>query len=328
MVTLVGGTFSRMHVGHKLLLKTAVETGEKVIIGLTTDKYTAGNKEYKTTPFSRRKASLDNFMRKLTDNYEILPLDSRRGNADTVQEYDCIVVSKETERSAVDINIRRKKNGFLPMRIIVVPYVLADDLFPVSSSRIHSGEINASGHRVSPVRISVTTENDLKLDTVRSYLSSLMGKVTIRKYTEYKLSTQQPFGEDTARMAVQRATDGLSDFDYSVGIEAGLIYDRINSTYLDVHVCAVVDRFSRVTVGSSSGFQIPDNIVDLVKRGETESQAFSRIYGTPDIGRSGGIVGKISGERVTRRYLIQESLRNAFVPRFSPDYYPELFSRL
>ncbi|MEM0155362.1 MAG: pantetheine-phosphate adenylyltransferase [Thermoplasmataceae archaeon] len=328
MVTLVGGTFSRMHKGHKLLLKTAIGTGEKVIIGLTTDKYTAGNKEYKTPSFTRRMAILDAFMKKMTDNYEILPLDSRRGNADTVKEYDCIVVSKETERSAIDINTRRKRNGLLPMRIIVVPYVLADDLFPISSSRIHAGEINTGGHRISPVRISVTTENDLKADTVRDYLSSFMGKVTVRKYTEYTLPTQQPFGDDTARMATKRAIDGLYDFDYSIGIESGLLYDRINSTYIDVHMCAVVDRFSRITVGSSSGFQVPDNVVDLVKRGETESGAFSRLYVTPDIGKAGGIVGKISADRLTRKELIRESVRNAFVPRFSPDYYPELFSRL
>lgn len=328
MVTLVGGTFSHMHKGHKLLLRTAIETGERVIVGLTTDTYTKANKDYKTKPFSVRKNAVERFMNRYSGNYEILPLESRKGNSDTTEEYNCIVVSKETERSAIDINARRKRNGLSPLKVITVPYVLAEDLFPISSSRIHSGEIDTNGHRKKPIRISISTRNDLKVNATRKYLSTIMKNTSFRKFSQYNLSTQQPLGEDTPKLATQRAINGLEDFDYSIGIESGLIFNRINATYLDVHFCCVIDRLGRITVGTSSGFQIPDNILDLVKRGATESQAFGSLYGDHNIGNAGGIVGEISAEGVKRQGLIEESVRNAFIPRFSPDYFPELFSPL
>ena len=55
MTTLVGGTFSRIHKGHRILLKTAIDTGDHVIIGLTTDDYAKGNKDYPAIPYQRRR---------------------------------------------------------------------------------------------------------------------------------------------------------------------------------------------------------------------------------------------------------------------------------
>lgn len=328
MTTLVGGTFSRMHNGHRALLKAAIDTGKHVIIGLTTDNYTKGNKDYPLIPYSRREKAVRRFMDRYSDNYEIAPLDSRRGNSDTIPEYDCIVVSPETERSAMEINNRRVAKGLDPMRVIVIPYVLAEDLFPVSSSRILSGEITPGGRRIKPVRISVSTGNDLKMDAVKRYLSRFMKNSSFRKFTEYELPTEQPFGDDTAKLATQRAMKGLDDFDYSIGIESGIIFNPMNSAYFDFHYCSVIDRYGRITVGVSSGFQVPENLIALTKRGKTESEAFLSIYGEKDIGQASGIIGAISGNRVTRDRLIEESVRNAFVPRFSPNYFPELFSPL
>ena len=328
MATLVGGTFSRLHKGHRILLKTAIDTGGHVIIGLTTDDYAKGNKDYPPVPYQRRREALRRFMDRYSRDYEIVPLESRRGNSDTVAEYDCMVVSRETERSALDINRRRIANGLRALKIITIPSVLAEDLFPLSSSRIVSGEITPGGRRIKPVRISVSTRNDLKINAVKGYISTLMKNTSYRKFTGYDLPTEQPFGDDTAKLATQRAMKGLDDFDYSIGVESGIIYNPMNQAYFDFHYCSVIDREGRITVGVSSGFQVPENMVALVKRGRTESEAYLSLYGEADIGRSAGIVGKISGNRLSRGRLIEESVRNAFVPRFSPDHYPELFSPL
>ncbi len=89
----------------------------------------------------------------------------------------------------------------------------------------------------------------------------------------------------------------------------------------DFHVCAVIDRYSRLTYGFSSGFQIPDNIVELVKEGYSESAAFQKLYGGEYIGKREGIVGVLSHDHVKRSELIIESVRNAFLPRISPDHF-------
>ena len=79
MVTLVGGTFNSFHRGHEKLLRAAYRTGERVIIGVTSDAYVKSHKE-KIVSYSKIVASVSKFMGKLTDDYEIHPLDSAFGN--------------------------------------------------------------------------------------------------------------------------------------------------------------------------------------------------------------------------------------------------------
>ena len=61
-------------------------------------------------------------------------------------KFDAIVVSEETEPVAVEINEIRNSKGMLPLDIVVVSFVLADDGRPISSTRIRNGEINKKGN--------------------------------------------------------------------------------------------------------------------------------------------------------------------------------------
>ena len=54
-------------------------------------------------------------------------------------EFDAIVVSKETEPGAHEINKIRKKNKIPYLDIIVIDMVSADDGVPISSTRIRKG---------------------------------------------------------------------------------------------------------------------------------------------------------------------------------------------
>lgn len=324
MITIVGGTFAHLHPGHKKLLKAAVETGNKVLIGLTTDAYLLDNKTYYGKSYSQRKRNLARFMSAMTDNFEILPLDSKNGNSIIRPEYEAIVVSPETVQRAKHINKERERAGLKPMRIIEIPYVLGEDLFPISSTRIINGEINTRGRRITKIRVSISTRNSLKEAAVREYLSTFMKNITLTRYEKYELETDQPFGEDTVRMATERAMAGLTDEDYSIGVESGIFYNRVNNAYMDIHYCAVIDRNGRITIGTSSGFEIPEEVMNRVKMDENISEAAEKVYGIPNIGEKEGIVGLISDGRLTRLDLIKEAVRNAFVPRFSPEFYSML----
>ena len=57
-----------------------------------------------------------------------------------------VVVSEETEPTAVEINNIRVSKGMKPIDIVVVSFVLAYDGNPISSTRIRRGEINQSGN--------------------------------------------------------------------------------------------------------------------------------------------------------------------------------------
>lgn len=321
MYTVLGGTFSRLHKGHKLMIKAAFDTGNPVILGLTTDEYLKHNKAYRGYSYARRERALFKFMSKFGKDFSILPLDTRSGNTEIFPEYDAIVVSIETLDRARAINERRRANNLEPLRIISVPIVLAEDLFPISSTRVISGEIRVSGRRIPPVRVGVATGNSLKLTATGKFMKTLMKNYTIEQISDYELNTDQPFGYDTNRLAMRRAMEALVDRDYGIGIESGVWREPVSGKYIEKHTCVVIDRYSRVTMGTSSGFELPEDIISIMKRGENESMAFEALYDVKDVGSRGGVISELSGHRLTRENLIIESVRNAFVPRVGASYF-------
>ncbi len=323
MLTLVGGTFNTLHKGHEELLRAAFHTGNRVIIGVTSDDYVKSHKN-KAIPYTKRAAGVKKLMDKLTENYEIHPLDSAMGNTLDV-ENAVLVVSPETYTSARRINEKRRTMGKEPLHVIKIPYVLAEDLFPISSSRIFKGEVTKTGRRKNPVKIAISTCNDLKFEAAEKFIRGIMKNYTLIKNTDYKTGGEQPFGEDTMRYASSRAMYGLKDNDYSIGIESGLFYNKINDTYYDLHYCIIVDRYSYITSGFGSGFEMPDAVMDAIKSGSSTNQFVEDSYGIKKIGRERGITGLISGNMVTRSTLIYESVRNAFMPRLRPDIYEREF---
>lgn len=320
MITILGGTFAVLHPGHRALLKAAVDTGNKVIVGLTTDAYLESNKRYGKVPFEERKKNVAKYLKSLDAIFDIVPLDSREGNSQTGKEYDCIVVSKETRGRALRINQARIRNGLEPMKIITVPFVLAEDLFPISSTRILGGEIDENGKRLTPVRISVATHNPLKVKSVERIFGSIMSNISIYQEVDYRTEVDQPMVDQTLELANERALFALKDFDYALGIESGLFRNGLTDTYFDFHCAVLIDKSGIVTTGFSSGFQIPHVIMREVKRGLKLTLAAEKVYGVKEIGYKEGLVGELSGGKVKRETLIDESIRNALIPRMTSRY--------
>ncbi len=148
MNIVIGGTFGYLHKGHVALISKAFELGDFIYIGLTTDAYVLRAKPGEDVPpYVERKAALDKLAHSLKKRYTIGPLEDRYGPS-TTGNFDAIVVSEETYKSALEINRIRKKNGLNELRIIKIAYVLADDLKPISTSRILKGEIDKDGKKL------------------------------------------------------------------------------------------------------------------------------------------------------------------------------------
>ena len=143
----VGGTFDKFHDGHRKLLSTAFEIGDKVEIGVTSDAF-GGLKGDIDSCKIRMSKNLKSFFSDKT-NFVVVPLEDPYGTTIYDEDFDAIVVSEETEPTAIKINEIRSSKGMNPLDIVVVSFVLAYDGNPISSTRIRRGEINRSGIFIS-----------------------------------------------------------------------------------------------------------------------------------------------------------------------------------
>ena len=139
----VGGTFDKFHDGHKKLLSTAFEIGDNIEIGVTSDAFGGLKGDIDSC-----KVRMDNLKSFFSDksNFIIVPLEDPYGTTIYDKDFEAIVVTEETEPTALEINKIRSSKGMKPLDIVVVSFVLAYDGTPISSTRIRSGEINQSGN--------------------------------------------------------------------------------------------------------------------------------------------------------------------------------------
>jgi pantetheine-phosphate adenylyltransferase len=145
----VGGTFDELHKGHKKLLDKAFEIGQKVVIGLSSDEFVSKmSKPHKTASYEERLTELKTFLveKDLDAKADIVPLEDPYGLTISGDDLEALVVSKETEKTALKINSIRTKAGLQPLKIVTVKMVPAENKVPISTTRIRTGEIDRNGH--------------------------------------------------------------------------------------------------------------------------------------------------------------------------------------
>ncbi|RBQ23568.1 Phosphopantetheine adenylyltransferase [Candidatus Methanobinarius endosymbioticus] len=140
----VGGTFDRFHNGHRKLLEEAFNQGDIVIIGVTSNEF--AEKKVNVEPCNKRMNNLNDFLTTKHNNFDISSLDDPYGSTIYESDFEAIVVSEETEPTAVEINKIRQGKGMNPLDIIGISFVYAEDGIPISSTRIRKGEIDTKGH--------------------------------------------------------------------------------------------------------------------------------------------------------------------------------------
>ncbi len=139
------GTFDHLHEGHKYLLRTALKLGEKLGVGLTTDRLLDHKKNReKIQSYTERFEALTEFLLSEAEStrFEIFPIDTKEGGADTMPDLEALIVSDEISvvNNAFEINEMRAENGLSRYHIIIIPRVRSADDRPLSSSRIRDGE--------------------------------------------------------------------------------------------------------------------------------------------------------------------------------------------
>lgn len=149
----VGGTFDEFHKGHRALILKAFEVGKQVLVGLSVDVLVQKmEKPHKVATYDVRLEELKSFLRRrgLLERTEIVPLYDHYGVTLSSNELDALVVSRDTESVAREINEKRRVKGLHPLSIIIIDMVPAEDCVPISTTRIRDMEINHEGQLLKP----------------------------------------------------------------------------------------------------------------------------------------------------------------------------------
>jgi pantetheine-phosphate adenylyltransferase len=144
----IGGTFDRLHKGHKTLLRRAFELGKQVLIGLTTQDMVRHKPDWEIiASYDERRGELEKWLEAecYSGQYIIRPLHNKYGPAITMPELELIVVSEETCPVAKEINEIRREHDLALLHIAVLTMVKAEDHISISSTRIRAGQIDRDG---------------------------------------------------------------------------------------------------------------------------------------------------------------------------------------
>ena len=146
----VGGTFDFFHKGHKELLDKAIDIGDIIEVGITSDEMAEKHRGYPVKSFEERRRLVEDYLKGKDVEYHIVMIQDPCGKNEEFgsaaeEDYDAIVVSPETRSMAEKINKARLRNGLSPMEVVTIPCILAEDRKPISSKRIRRGDIDEEG---------------------------------------------------------------------------------------------------------------------------------------------------------------------------------------
>ncbi|HEW93547.1 phosphopantetheine adenylyltransferase [Candidatus Geothermarchaeota archaeon] len=150
---ILGGTFEELHGGHVKLLIEAINLGDRILIGLTSDSFARSTKRRDIIKYEKRKENLVNLLKSIRKasgkHIEIFKIDDPYGPAIELEDIDIIVVSTETYPRAKEINEIRVLKGLKPLAIYVINLVETKEGEKISSTHVRVEKYDSWGRRLS-----------------------------------------------------------------------------------------------------------------------------------------------------------------------------------
>lgn len=171
------------------------------------------------------------------------------------------------------------------------------------------------------MKIVVGSKNPTKIEGTRLAFQQFFKEVEVLG-VEVPAPFKQPFDEQTLAGAIERALKSYSpEFDFSVGIEAGLMAVKHTITgYMDFQV-AVVYNGERFTIGFGPGFEYPREVVEEALNGVEVGITMEKISGIKNLGKKFGAVYYLSKGAISRTELSRIAVTMALIPWLNSELY-------
>ncbi|CAP38808.1 Protein CBG22156 [Caenorhabditis briggsae] len=128
----LGGTFDRLHNGHKVLLNKAIElASEEIVVGVTDKEMIIKKSLYEMIePVEYRMRKVVEFVEDVSGEAKCTtePIIDPYGPSIRIPDLEAIIVSRETVKGGDAVNKRRLENGMSQLEVIVVELVEGSDV--------------------------------------------------------------------------------------------------------------------------------------------------------------------------------------------------------
>ncbi|XP_074659006.1 bifunctional coenzyme A synthase-like [Tubulanus polymorphus] len=177
-----GGTFDRLHNGHKILLSIGLMLASKSLtVGVTDGDMNSKKKLNELMqPISERVEALRSFMEDVKPGIEhdVVAITDPFGPTVVRPEYSCIVVSDETRKGAAMINTARREKGMQILEVVSIDLVEDENHSVEEETKISSSSLRKRllGTLFNPV---VTTSSEIPSSS--PYVIGLTGGIASGK---------------------------------------------------------------------------------------------------------------------------------------------------
>ncbi len=172
------------------------------------------------------------------------------------------------------------------------------------------------------MKVVVGSRNPTKVEGVRLAFKQFFEDVEVYSRGVSSDVPAQPFDYDVIKGAVNRAVKAYSEeFDFSVGVEAGLFSFKETITgFIDFQVAAVYNG-KRLTIGFGPGFEFPPVVVKEAVRGREVGDVMEEITGIKDIGERTGAIHYLTKGAISRVELTRIAVIMALIPWINGELY-------